>query len=750
MPTFEFKINDYTAENVVDNCMTEFTIDVAAQKVASMVDGLKSVHRRLLWVMNTNDKWINLNTFVGRVLEIHPVGDRSISEACIRAMQEHSMGIPLLKGKGNVGGYDSNDAGADRYLKVIISPIAKDLFFEGVNLKTLPMKETEDFMNVEPVYFIPRLPTALLIYSLTLGVGFKSEIFPLNLDDVCILVQKFLDNKSKNGGQSSYMDYSKYVQHFIPDFPIRNIIRNSDDLLKAYSRGNFNPQIVTDGYVDVYPNQIVLKTAPFGTQFEGVEERLRQLLKDKKSWLHDLCTGYGNFVDSDTEGSLAISLKRSTDTFGIAYRLVKELSLSRGVRTIPNYVTRKGKIVSMTPPKLIDIWYAIRKESMIGGIKADRIQTMKQTIEKKTKLLVSGHWDEVNTIVRQKEKSHTEIINNLMDRFDLSYYQAKLLAYSPIISASKVSSDELNKDLENLEKKALLLKDSQDKIDELIYRDTEYFRKKYHRPRCTKITPYLGYVCIDDKNIYQFDSFEEGQDLLERFVGSKIFFYQDQKKMPHQIVLSDSNIIPAKMRLPRFFPGNDILEAPDGQLYMLCLINNTASVVDCFKNSTLISTKGFCSESEHAPLFIPISKSFIGICADGTVIQTHIRDYTSRKGLGKQGARTDLIYAIPSCLTDIVLVHMSSVDPLNVYFSKIHPTTTKIPMTLMGDTFILGVSSTKVKNSVMFNLPSWASSGMKYITVQDMGKFMNGTDAKVVNISRKAVRDPKIRTSVLV
>lgn len=739
MESFEFRTKEASASKVVSDCMTEFTVDVAAQKVANIVDGLKSIHRRILWAMGPNEKWLSLHTFVGKVIEIHPVGDKSINEACVRCMQQHSIGLQLLKGKGNVGGYDSEDAGADRYLKVMISPIAKDLFFEGVNLKTLPTKETEDFMSEEPVHFIPRLPTALLLYSLTLGVGFKSEIFPMNLDNVCVLVQKYLEHKAKYPNLD--MEYSKLSHLFIPDFPIRNTIRNVEDLLSSYDKGKFAPQVVVDGVVDVYPNMVVIKTAPFGTSFEGIEVRLRTMLQDKKSWIYDLRIGFGNAVSDSTEGALAITFKRGVDTFDVAYRLIKELGLSKGVRPIPKFVNRHGKLYEMTPPKLIAIWHQVRKESIYGGIKSDQIQNMRQTLERKTKLLVHDRWDEVDKIVRNGQMTIPMIMDTLMTHFNLSYNQAKILANSPIITAHKQSSESLQDEIDALEKKAIILKDNLSRVDDLIYRDTEYFLKKYHQPRRTKITLYMGYVSVSDKHIIQFDTFEEGQALLDRFPGSKIYFYQDPKKMPMQYFVLNGAMVKPKVRLPKMFAGSQVIEAPDGGIYSLCLVDNTASIVDGIH----------AHKSTDDTLLIPVSKNFLGIHPDGTIDNMSIKDLTHRKGVGKRGGKSDLIYAIPSGLGDIVLVHMSTIDPTIMYLNLIVPgETKKVPMSVLGKTEFLGIVSTKVKNPVMLNLPSWANGNFKYATINDIVSVMKGGSNMSISINRKMSRDSVLRSSFLI
>ena len=102
----EFKSKDLSADQVVNVCMTDYTLDVAANKIPSVFDGLKKVQRRAIWVCRDSlDKDIPMMTYIGDVLKSHQVGDMSVTNACMRIAQDFSTYVSILYGEGNIGRY---------------------------------------------------------------------------------------------------------------------------------------------------------------------------------------------------------------------------------------------------------------------------------------------------------------------------------------------------------------------------------------------------------------------------------------------------------------------------------------------------------------------------------------------------------------------------------------------------------------------------------------------------------------------
>lgn len=735
---FEFRQKDYIAEDVVEECMTEYSIDVAAQKVVSAIDGLKSGYRRILWSVRNQDKKIGLNTFVGKVISIHPVGDRSINDSCIRSMQEHSLGIPLLEGQGNTGSYDNEDSGANRYLKVAIHPFAKDLYFEGVNLRTIPMKETEDFMDIEPIYLISRLPATLLMYALTIGSGFKSETFPINIDNVCTLVQRYVEHQVKNPG--AQMNYEGMEHLIVPDFPIKNTIRNFNEIITSFKKKEYSPQIVVEGLFDVSPGRIVLRTSPFSVPFETIEDKLRKLLADKKSWISDLYNGFSNLVSCSTEGALSITFKRGVDVFDVANKLQAELGITKGLRAIPKFVNRNGGLITLTPFQLLELWYKVRKSSVIAGIKSDQVQNIRQIIERQTKLLVHDRLDEVFTILRDKNLNQDQVVEKLENEFDLSRFRARILINTPIISANTNTRDKIEEEIDILEKKAIQLKESLKSSDDVIYRDAEYFKKKYGKPRRTKISQYLGYVCISGKYIHMVDTVDEAKTILNNFPDSTVHMYPDRRGIFDTThVIYGGNLTKIGMTLPpRITCGERIVYIPSSKPKTVCITKETASIAEGVIYPNDGSTTHY------------VGDKFTGIFSDGEVQCMSSRDLKVRKGQGKRGTKSSLMYVIPSQYGEVVLVHMNKIDPTSITLSRINKEIKKIPLSLMDETEFLGIIPVLYQEGLLFNLPDWVSGTAKYISIPNPQKLISKIDTNItVTISRKSVRDYDLRTAIL-
>lgn len=734
MSDLDFQSKDYTAENIIIETMTDFGIAVAADKVASYIDGLKAGYRRILWAARDQLTYTVLSQFYGKVLENHPVGDKSITDACIRSMQDYSIGMALLDGHGNAGSYDSDDAGAPRYLKVKLGAFAKDVYFEGVNLKTIPVRETENFMGIEPVHLIPRLPMSLILYSHTLGTGFKTESFPRNLENVCILVEKFLDAKS----QGKPFEIEKYAQLLLPDFPIMNTIRDAEQVVAEYRKGKHSPPMTVEGRYDLTPTTMVIRTSPFCRPFPRVTDRLISMLKDKKSWLYDLVTGYENLSSTDTEGALSITIKRTADIFDVAYRLARELELTKVMRERPMFVARNGGLAMLSPQRLIDLWYKIRRESVISGIRYDQIALTQQIIERRTKLLVADRWEEVQRIVRDRSLGYEGIISTLMDTFDLSQMQSKILANTPIIAGNVQTRAAIQDEIEAAELKAVQLKNSHQDTESVIFRDIEYFRKKYRRPRRTRIDPYMGYVCIKEKDIHQFESIDECKTILKNFPDSQVHMYLDPDKLHPRTYVANGGV--SKTRdtvLPRIFRGERVLELPvNSKVFTVCITDENASIA----NEIVLPKDG---------VGMIVGDKFTGIFSDGTVDRMTYRDLVQRRGSGKRGTRSDLSYVIPAQIGDCVLFHMNKLDETSLNVSLINADTKKIPMSLMERTEFLGIVPLRAKTQWLLNLPKWSTGSYKFVVIENISKVIGDKTNVVIKLGRKMSRDYDLGTAIV-
>ena len=739
MAKFEFTAKEYSASEVVDRRMRDYTIDVAEHKLPHVIDGLKIVHRRILWVLfnagffNTNNL---LNTAMGKIIEYHPVGDMSINDACTRLCQDFSMGLRLLQYEGNAGSYGMAKGGAPRYLHVGIDELAKDIFFDKVNLKTLPKVPSEDLKNMEPVYLIPRLPTSLLVASFTVGSGVKSNIIPLYFDNVCELVKRyseiFLDSKGLRKP-----DYSKLNKLFIPDIPILNTIRNTQELLEDYSHGKYNTSLYVDSEVEIKRNSIIIKTIPFGMTFSDMIEEVKKLARDKREWMADIITSFHNGQNDERIGNVELTFKNNKDIFEIFKKLAPVINYSSSITPIFNYISKYKSVVQMTPPSLLDIWYRERRASILGGIKYDQEAESRLLRIKEVKLKVCDHTDEIIDIIRNKSKDVEEAISILKDRFELSYNQANIILGAELKTLNKQSKDEILADIEKHTKKCIELKEQVSKVDEIIYQDAEYFQKKYKKQRTCKITDYNGCVVINGKDIVQWDNTTDACKLISEFPGCKVYTYPD--KHNHRFLYPVITRGPKRnLGISKITQGERIFAYTNDSYYTLWI-----------KNNKPVCTEGVFSGMDEARLGIPVTNKFYGITPNGEIIKCKATDLLAKKSTSRTKVDYELSYGVPYFNQGVALIYVNDTEPEKIQIAKIDETTKKILLSPIGKTEFIGFIPLHSSIEYIFNCPDIVKGSYKYINIKDIDNLVDDKNpVNTIIVGRKMKRNDIVREMI--
>lgn len=234
--------NKNSTQELIEDSIT-YGSSVIADKFPNIIDGLKAIQRRIVWFCRKLERPAGLTKLLGVVGEAHTGGESSIEDATIRMSQDFKVGNPLVRIDGKNGEYyDPGSAAGSRYLKAINSDFATDVFLKGVNSRTLPMTATKDFLTVEPVHLIPRLPTALILGNTTIGYGFKSKVPMIQFEDVCDMVIHYATMRRTN---RLYIPHPKeYVKYMIPSFPVRNLIKNREALEEAYANEDYTSETI--------------------------------------------------------------------------------------------------------------------------------------------------------------------------------------------------------------------------------------------------------------------------------------------------------------------------------------------------------------------------------------------------------------------------------------------------------------------------------------------------------------------------
>jgi len=266
-------------ESFIDYAMSVIT-DRALPDVR---DGLKPVHRRILYAMNnmgltSTAKFRKSATVVGDVLgSYHPHGDASVYDAMVKLAQDFSTRYPLVLGQGNFGSIDGDNAAAYRYTEAKMSRLTGELL-RDIEKETVDMRPNYDGTKKEPSVLPTTAPNLLLNGTLGIAVGMATNIPPHNMHEVCDAISFLVDNPD-----ATTEDLLEFVKG--PDFPTGGIIFNQKDIAHAYATGRGG--VVARGVAEITESklgnfQIVITEIPFRVNKATLIEKIAELVREKK------------------------------------------------------------------------------------------------------------------------------------------------------------------------------------------------------------------------------------------------------------------------------------------------------------------------------------------------------------------------------------------------------------------------------------------------------------------------------------
>lgn len=245
-------------------------------------DGLKPVHRRILYSMWQNGlrssaKFKKCATVVGDVLgKYHPHGDLAVYESLVRMAQDFSLRYPLIRGQGNFGSIDGDNAAAYRYTEAKLQSIAEEVLVD-IEKETVDFRPNYDGSTKEPSVLPARLPNLLINGTLGIAVGMATNIPPHNLGEVCDAVTALIDDP-----EIPVEDLMKFVKG--PDFPTGGIAYGSADIKQAYAtgKGGIVCRAKTEIVEEKNGHRIVVHEIPYQVNKSTLIERIADLVQEKK------------------------------------------------------------------------------------------------------------------------------------------------------------------------------------------------------------------------------------------------------------------------------------------------------------------------------------------------------------------------------------------------------------------------------------------------------------------------------------
>ena len=457
---------------------------IVARALPDVRDGLKPVHRRILYGMmelgNTSDKAYKKSArIVGEVLgKYHPHGDSSVYGALVRMAQDWAMRYPLVDGQGNFGSVDGDSAAAMRYTEARLKKVGEDLMQDLY-------KETVDFQNnfddtlQEPTVMPTRIPNLLVNGASGIAVGMATNMPTHNLGEVIDACVAYIDNNEID--TEGLMQYVK-----APDFPTGGYIYGISGVREAYETGRGRVIIRAKAEIESHPthDKIVVNEIPYNVNKRELIEHIASLVNEKKidgiSYVND---------ESDREGMrIVIDVKRDANAGVVLNKLFKMTALQSSF-SVNNIALVKGRPKCLSLKEMIQCFVDHRHDVVIRRTKYELRKAKERAHILEGLIIASDNIDEVVRIIRAA-KTPNEAIQNLMNRFELSEIQARAIVEMRLRQLTGLMQDQLHAEYEELMKQIAYLEEIlvNDELCKKVIKDELIeVKDKYGDPRRSEI-----------------------------------------------------------------------------------------------------------------------------------------------------------------------------------------------------------------------------------------------------------------------
>jgi len=475
-------INDIV--NEVKTSFLDYSMSVITSRaIPDLRDGLKPVHRRILWSMfeegNTPDKLHKKSaTTVGYVMgHYHPHGDSSIYEAMVRLAQDFNQRYMLVDGHGNFGNIEGDGAAAYRYTEARLSKISLELL-RDIKKDTVDMDDNFDVTSKEPKVLPSRFPNVLVNGSMGIAVGMATNIPPHNLGEVIDGCVAYIDNP-----EIDTLGLMQYVKG--PDFPTGGIILGNSGIKKAYDTGRGSITIRSKATIEEHGNHnnIVITEVPYGVNTLELKNKVGELVRDK------IIDGISDYHTDLKDGvKITITLKKDANPQVVLNNLYKHTNfqISYGINFL---VIDDGTPRTLPLKDIIAKYIDHQRIVIIRRTKFDLDKAEARVHILEGYKIALDHLDDVIKIIRESE---TDVIakEELIKRFGFSDIQVDAILELKLRRLTGLERDKIEQELaETLklieELKAILA--SREKIDNIIKTEMLEIKDKYADERRTSI-----------------------------------------------------------------------------------------------------------------------------------------------------------------------------------------------------------------------------------------------------------------------
>ncbi len=488
-----------TIENVMEDSYLRYSMSVIVDRALPDVrDGLKPVHRRILFTMNRDGlrsgaKFRKSATVVGAVMgDYHPHGDASIYDSMVRMAQPWAMRYTLVNGQGNFGSMDGDPPAAMRYTEAKMERLADEILAD-IDKDTVDFRENYDGRLMEPSVLPAKLPNLLLNGQLGIAVGMATNIPPHNLSELVDAEIYMIDNP-----EATLDDLLEFVKG--PDFPTGGIIYGKESIRNAYQNGRGG--VVNRGVANVEEGakgrqQIIITEIPYGLNKENLILKIADLVKEKK------IVGISDIRDESARGDVRIVIDLKKDAF--PKKILNQLYKLTPLQT--SFHFNMMALVDGIQPRVLGL-----QDILSEHIKHRQVVVRRRTEFELRKAKDRAHileglkiaLDNIDEVISTIRSSNTtdEAQENLIKKFKLSELQAKAILAMQLRTLAglerKKIEDELAELMKLITQLEAILADEK-KILKIIKDEILEVKKQYGDERRTRVVPNeLGKMSDED------------------------------------------------------------------------------------------------------------------------------------------------------------------------------------------------------------------------------------------------------------
>ncbi|MDD5626136.1 MAG: DNA gyrase subunit A [Patescibacteria group bacterium] len=481
------RIDTQSLEDEVKTSYLDYAMSViVARALPDVRDGLKPVHRRILYAMHSmglkhSVKYRKSATVVGEVLgHYHPHGDMAVYDSMVRMAQDFSLRYPLIDGQGNFGSIDGDGAAAHRYTEARLSAIADEMLLD-IDKETVNFTPNYDGTLTEPQVLPARLPNLLLNGSMGIAVGMATNIPPHNLGELCDAIGLLIDHP-----HAEIDELFKFVKG--PDFPTGGLIFDVNQIKQAYAIGK--GPIVVRAKTEIVETkqgyfQIIVHEIPYGVNKSDLLQKMAELVKDKK--IDDI----RDIRDESGKEGIRVIIELKKGTF--PQKVLNKLFQSTSLQTV--FYVNMVALSEGIQPKVFGL-----KEILEEYIDHRQIIIRKRTeyilrqtqdrihILKGLEIAIDYIDEIIKLIKKSQDKNEAKI--NLMKKYRLSDLQADAILEMKL---HQLANLERNRIKDELKEKLALAKElekllaSPKMILEIVKKDLKELKEKYGDDRRTQV-----------------------------------------------------------------------------------------------------------------------------------------------------------------------------------------------------------------------------------------------------------------------